>query len=311
MCVIALVTKVRPKPEAVEKMFFSNDHGGGLAWREKDEKTGLTIVRWKKGLEEKEMQELIAELPIPFVAHFRIASCGAKSKELCHPFPIGKEATLALEGTTKGYVLFHNGHWTEWKTFTKETALKMGKPIPMGQWSDTRAMAWAAHNYGLGILEFIDEKVVAFGPNDLEVMRGSGWDEVDGIWCSNKTWSYGAGGRHKGNSQANQFFGRPDPQQGGKGDTYYTTPPKSMAGGDASKKRDEVPGGDFSRLPFAEVEAIWQAQRSKPRHEWQMSKKQYKRLKKAHESREWKRTKKSQKHLAHGPKAPEIPQTIH
>src|SRR3990167_4580457 len=132
-------------------MFSANDHGGGVAWREGG------LVHWKKGLDEAEMQEFVAALPLPFVAHFRIASCGAKSKELCHPFPVSKDASLALEGTTKGYVLFHNGHWAEWKPFTKETALKMGRPLPTGQWSDTRAMAWAAHNYGLGIWESCED----------------------------------------------------------------------------------------------------------------------------------------------------------
>jgi len=301
LCVIALVTKARPTPDAVGKMFSANDHGGGVAWREGG------LVHWKKGLDEAEMQEFVAALPLPFVAHFRIASCGAKSKELCHPFPVSKDASLALEGTTKGYVLFHNGHWAEWKPFTKETALKMGRPLPTGQWSDTRAMAWAAHNYGLGILEFIDEKCVAFGPRDLEVMRGSGWDEVDGVWCSNKSWSY------RGGTQHNRGFGRPDSQtKEGKGDIYYTTPPKSMAGGGSndSGKQGGVPGGDFSRLPFAEIEEIWQAQRSKPRSEWKISKKQYKRLKKAHESKEWKRTKKSQSLSASGPGVPELP-TVH
>lgn len=204
MCVIMLANDTRPTEEMVEKAFSSNGHGGGVAWRDLDAE-GKPEVRWAKGLDLEEMKERCASMPLPFVAHFRIASCGGQSPALCHPFPIDGRVPLFLEGKTKGYVLFHNGHWAEWKSFTKETALKKGAKIPTGKWSDSRAMALAAFHYGLGILEMIDEKVIAFGPEDLEIFS-TGWSKPTGIetslYVSNKHWEHSGGNwrQTRGNS---------------------------------------------------------------------------------------------------------------
>jgi len=62
----------------------------------------------------------------------------------------------------------------------------------MGRWSDTRAMAWLCSIYGPGFMEFLPEqKGIVFGPTDMQIFDGNGWDkvEVDGkenfVWCSN------------------------------------------------------------------------------------------------------------------------------
>lgn len=182
MCVIMFVEKERPTEEMVEKAFDLNCDGGGVAWREGD-----GYVHWKKNLEVAEMQKLCAELPLPYVAHFRIASSGGKRPELCHPFLIDSSASIELEGRSKNPVLFHNGDWREWRNVSLEAAIKSGKKIPAGKWSDSRAMAWLCSIYGFGFMEFIDQKGVAFGPKqgETQFFIGSGWVPVDGVWCSN------------------------------------------------------------------------------------------------------------------------------
>ncbi len=194
MCVIALVgldptmPVKRLTPDIVDKMFTHNSEGAGIAWREDG------LVKWEKGLELEGMQTLCAEVPMPYVAHFRIATCGGNRQDLCHPFPIDKNAPLFTTGHTKGYVLFHNGHWGDWKKELKEVARQSNFKIqiPSGKWSDSRAMAWAAAYYGNNILEIIDEKAIAFGPEDYEVY-GTGWVKEQEIWCSNNHWNWGQG----------------------------------------------------------------------------------------------------------------------
>ena len=181
MCVIAVVDKERPTDDMVERMFDANNSGAGVAWRENG------AVRWKKGLDVDEIKELCRTVPIPFVAHFRIPSCGGAHDTLCHPFPIEKGASVALEGTFKGFVLFHNGHWAKWKETVLDSAVRGNVKIPVGKFSDSRAMALMAAYHGLGILEFIDEKIIAFGPNEIEVF-GFGWSKVNEVWVSNKSW---------------------------------------------------------------------------------------------------------------------------
>ena len=189
MCVIAIAETVRPTPEAVEKMFNANDHGAGLAWREDNPTEGGVEVHFKKNLDLDELQELAASLPLPYVMHCRISSVGGRRADLCHPFPVDTEAPMFLEGTTGGFVLFHNGHWNRWKDTALEASIRFPAKVPTGKWSDTRAIAWLASLYGLGICEMIDEKVVAFSPDRIEVF-GTGWSQVDDIWVSNEFWKH-------------------------------------------------------------------------------------------------------------------------
>jgi len=183
--VITVSAKERTTPEMVAKMFQANQHGAGIAWREGNQ----TI--WKKGLDLEEITELCAQVPLPYVAHFRVPSCGGPSLFLTHPFPIQKDVPLELEGSTKGNVLFHNGHWSAWKTTMLDASIRGNAKLPTGKWSDSRAMAWMAANYGIGMLEFIDEKAVVFGPTELELFGNQGWAKVgEGIWVSNKGWEH-------------------------------------------------------------------------------------------------------------------------
>jgi len=196
MCVIFCTDHekpVRPTPEMVEQAFNHNPAGAGIAWRrggtvdESGQMQGGELC-WAKGLELEAIQTLVKNAPLPFVCHFRIPTVGGKRQDLCHPFPIHKDAPLYLEGVTPGYVLFHNGHWHAWKDLIVRAAISGNGPIPDGEWSDSRAMAWIASICGIRVLEFVDEKVVAFSANDFEIF-GNGWSKHEGVWVSNTSFT--------------------------------------------------------------------------------------------------------------------------
>jgi hypothetical protein len=184
MCVIAIVETKRPTEYMVQRMWEQNSHGGGVAWREDGQ------VKWKKGLNLADMKQLAGALPLPYILHFRIASVGGAKKELTHPFAVDDflQSSLALEGSTKGGVLFHNGHWNDWFGELLRTAALYREQVPTGVYSDTRAMAWMTSHYGQGFLDALDEKTVILTPDDLSVTVGGGWVEVEGVWCSNDYW---------------------------------------------------------------------------------------------------------------------------
>lgn len=184
MCVIMVCGEKRPTPDLVEKAWNHNDHGGGVAWREQNDKNE-TIVRWEKGLSKEEMHEYCKTLPFPFIAHFRIASTGGRAEDLCHPFEIGPRASAKLSGVTPKGVLFHNGTWSQWRSIAMDLAINRNIKVPPGPWNDTRTMAWVTAHLGEGILEFINEKTVLFGPKTFSIF-GDGWEEVEGIPMSNK-----------------------------------------------------------------------------------------------------------------------------
>lgn len=192
MCVIAVVEEgqERPTEREVGAMYEQNSFGAGVAWREDGR------VRWKKGLKLGDMLELNDQLPFPYVLHFRIPSCGGHDMGLCHPFPILPVAPLDLEGSTEGSVLFHNGHWSRYDAEIRDACYKSRIKLPIGPWSDTRVMAFLASNFGLGILDFIDEKILIFSPTEIKVLGDygqTGWSYYLGKYLvSNKHWTYKA-----------------------------------------------------------------------------------------------------------------------
>lgn len=203
MCVIFVIEDARPTADEVAKAFKKNPDGCGVAWR--DIEDGEPVVKWKKGLfKVEEMQEFCATLPVPFVAHFRIQSVGGVASALCHPFPIEEDVPLYLEGTTKGNVLFHNGHWSKWKEVLIDAALMGGYMIPPGRWSDSRALAWFTHFVGQGYCDLVDEKIVIFGPETCDIVpesRGWSWHRnaflvSNTYWASDTTQNYQGAGYH-------------------------------------------------------------------------------------------------------------------
>ena len=189
MCLIVLAETVRLDEPTVAEMYAANDKGAGIAWRDKG------LVRWRKGLVEGEAIKAALSTELPYVMHFRTPSNGTSTLPgVCHPFPITAQVELDLEGAIKGWTLFHNGFWSNWREKVIDYALKSGKKIPPGSWSDSRGLAWVAYNWGLGALDLIDEKVLVFGPGEDDIeLYGNKWAnyEVSGgkkVLVSNEHW---------------------------------------------------------------------------------------------------------------------------
>ncbi len=192
MCVIALCVEEssRLTAEIVAQMYSANPAGAGIAWRER--RDDANVVLWEKGLDLADIIELALEVPLPYVTHFRIPTCGGPLKSLCHPFLVSEDAPLDLNGETSRYVLVHNGHWSNWEDKICAIAERTGQKLPAGEWSDTRAMAWATSVMGPGYLDFrIKEKAVLFGPERFHIIspHANAWTRTtENIYVSNTSW---------------------------------------------------------------------------------------------------------------------------
>jgi hypothetical protein len=195
MCVIAIIDddSARPSEKEIRAMWSYSGDGGGLAWREK--LGDQTIVSFRKGLDLLTMIEEIATLPVPFVAHFRLTSAGRNIPALNHPFIVAPDVPLMMAGSTGGPVLFHNGTWLSWEEKSRVWTLASQGHIktPSGPWSDSRAMAFWAFHLGSVIFEEnsfwnINEKVVLFGPEKIEVFQPDAWSLYNGYLVSNEIW---------------------------------------------------------------------------------------------------------------------------
>ncbi len=180
MCVIMCYEDELPKLAQLESAELLNSDGGGISWIEKDR------VYWHKGLTASEILDLIKKrkIQLPVIVHFRIASIGGTTKELTHPFPITNGVPLNLKGYAKE-VLFHNGHWQEWRDMCIKTMIKHKLEFPRDVWSDSRGMAWLASIYGKGMLNLVTNSKIAVMTTKGIERYGDDWKRLKGTMCSN------------------------------------------------------------------------------------------------------------------------------
>lgn len=178
MCVIIICEKAKPSQKIIEMAEDSNPDGAGIAWIQSN------LVHWRKGLKGKEIIKIAKSTPLPFAIHFRLGTVGEKIPSLCHPFSVSETPSLSLEGKTRGKVLMHNGHWGNWKRICLEGVIKTGKKFPSAPCSDSRAIAWLAYHFGLGILTLIEEKICIISTKGIKTF-GEGWRYYENMLVSN------------------------------------------------------------------------------------------------------------------------------
>lgn len=147
------------------------------------------MVRWDKGYADNQLEENIERylaLPFPKAIHFRLATHGGISSEMCHPFPIKRGNPHALDGDAQS-VLFHNGVWHSYDDRLRECifAGTLNPNVMKGGMSDSRAMAVLAQRFGEDILDLlnIDSQKVLVLRHDTWVTYGS-WTKREGWWAS-------------------------------------------------------------------------------------------------------------------------------
>ena len=182
MCVIIVCPpKVRPGLDALMSCASSNPHGAGVAWR------ASGSVRWAKNLGPVEVNKLVRKLKGEIVIHFRFASVGGVSPQLCHPFPVSRAAQTDLVGKAPR-VLFHNGTWIGFKDalayIEKQEKRKVG-----GEISDSRVMAMLVnHLHNPDLLQSVEGKFVLMSGTKTSLFGQ--WREWNGMQCSNLGFLY-------------------------------------------------------------------------------------------------------------------------
>jgi hypothetical protein len=189
MCVIICGRRTKPSLEMLNKCENANGDGIGVAWAGDD-----GLAHYRKGIKVDEAHALIQAAPRDWVAHFRLATVGGDGDLLCHPFPVEKDATLAVEGSSK-YLLFHNGHWSSWELSVDKVEVAINEERPRGIWSDSRGVAWMAHHAGKAILNLVPGKYALLGPGGWIIfpLNRTSWDHKHGMWFSNLSWEAWSG----------------------------------------------------------------------------------------------------------------------
>ena len=188
MCVILTCEDEFPTLDLLESCELTNPHGGGIAWLNSKKE-----IQWKKGIDSKEIYKMIKSnmVQLPCIIHFRIASVGSITKELCHPFPISDKSELDLEGTlsdSSDGVLFHNGTISNHETLLKDSVMLSNRKMLKGEVSDSRVMAFSIAKYGHEFISMLDED---FEYNKYAILDSNGitkygkWHDEGKIKASN------------------------------------------------------------------------------------------------------------------------------
>src|ERR1019366_5476325 len=178
MCLLLAAVKGRPTEEAIRNSASGNPDGIGYAYKENG------ILHYEKGISVDRAVELSKTLPLGFCMHFRIATSGGVVPELIHPFPVRLDAPLTKKGKANK-LLFHNGVFSEWKeVLIKHLTERI--TLPLGKWSDTRALALLCAIHGRHFLNLVPRgnKFAFMTPAKIHLL-GEGWIEDGGVWFSN------------------------------------------------------------------------------------------------------------------------------
>lgn len=184
ICQILFSETANPPNEVIKYANKNNSHGFGFAYVK-----GNKVV-WDKGYAESQLEEKLEyylSLPFPKAIHFRLATHGGISSEMCHPFPIKRGVPHALDGEADS-VLFHNGIWHSYNDRLRECifAGTLNPNVMKGGMSDSRAMAVLCQRFGENILDILDidnQKVLVLRYDTW--YRYGNWTKRDGWWASN------------------------------------------------------------------------------------------------------------------------------
>jgi glutamine phosphoribosylpyrophosphate amidotransferase len=182
VCVIFVCKDRLPMEDELRAAWVRNSDGAGVAWWDGQK------VRWRKGLMRlSDLLELLPQLKLPSVIHFRAATHGGITPELTHPFIISthRPYNLELRGTLrKGEaLLFHNGvENTALSQLIQVLALK-GKRLDTCHMSDSRAIALLVSLVGTVALSMFHSKFALVDWRGEVEIRGHFYDE-DGILVS-------------------------------------------------------------------------------------------------------------------------------
>lgn len=182
MCVILVSpATARPDRALLNACHSANPHGAGVAWRENEK------VNWVKDLSPKQVEEVLAQISGEAIVHFRWASVGRVCPELCHPFPVERNASTKLSGTADR-VLFHNGTWSGYGAALDYVEDQQGRKIT-GAMSDSRAIALLlATMKDQSTLKHISSRFVLFSSKSTKLFGD--WRNFRGMRVSNLNFMY-------------------------------------------------------------------------------------------------------------------------
>lgn len=185
MCIIIYSKGALIPEEHLENSEISNPHGIGLMWKENG------VVKIEKGIDLSYLIDKLKKLKgVEHAVHFRLATHGEISAEMCHPFVVSSNIKELLKTKTETDIaLMHNGtipgfgaetHLSDTAEFVATVVAKYRRDL-LHKTSGVNAL--------LKILDLTRDKFLIFTPKTT-LVSGKGWIERNGILYSNSSFEY-------------------------------------------------------------------------------------------------------------------------
>lgn len=183
MCVICHCVKPLERDE-FDACFRSNKDGAGFGWH--DAETGKNM--YIKGfMDVDQAWEAYQNVPVPHIAHFRLASAGGVEALLTHPFIISPDSPLSLSWQGAEGMVFHNGTISDWKVMLFSLCSQLGH-MPEGSMSDTRFVAMAMARMGEDALCFFTSSKFATIDRMGTITKYGSWEQDGDNWYTNSSY---------------------------------------------------------------------------------------------------------------------------
>jgi hypothetical protein len=187
MCLIVKQTAAKPLTDTeVREVYRRNADGFGVAWYDTDARV---VKYWRRvpdnandavALYRHALGHATEDRPI--VAHWRMATGGVKTDDMCHPFPVPHA----------GAVLIHNGVMADWQAravggqsdtaalaaYLDGVAAGLAPETARDLWTSDTFREWASR-------QFAGQRIVVVGYDGQIHHYGSDGIEHEGRWLSN------------------------------------------------------------------------------------------------------------------------------
>lgn len=187
MCIIAVIPKGHqlPNDTTISTMWKNNPDGAGIMYAH----GGKVYIR-KGFMHLEKFKKALKTIPdgAATVLHFRIATHGGISPEMCHPFPLsGNEKHMTAVNFTTTIGIAHNGiiniKTRKGMSDTAEYILSQLAPLSMA------CPHWYTDVNALRMVEnAIQSRMAVLDATGEIVTIGNGWQEEDGILFSNSSY---------------------------------------------------------------------------------------------------------------------------
>lgn len=170
----------KPPLKFLKECEIQNFDGAGISFINQGK------VSFFKGLSAVEVFQILDQIDSHWAIHFRFATIGSNSDELCHPFPVSPDKMDLTSDYDAGTVIMHNGHVDNWLDLLCRIMPPAFPMLPDTEWSDSKAIAYITNFWGETWLNVLADSQKILTMNNESIRLYGNWVKSNQGWYQSK-----------------------------------------------------------------------------------------------------------------------------